>query len=188
MNNKNEFFVADEADKLKDPVLAFCIIQRFCNLTCDDFIGNYHSFFSVESFIMWMYGAGHITGEQADGFLKKDYGDYSLNDVMHDEIIFPKMRGIGQMSSDKFYSAFADYISGVPKLREDLFNALIMHSEYHVGEDGIILWMKVDWDDMFIGNYMNKAYRQLSVAERYKFAKTNSFSYTDRVEYLHRKR
>ena len=64
MIKNNEYYIIENEEDLKNPIICYCVMMKFIKEVREDYIDYNESIVRPVPFITWMNGKGYITNEQ----------------------------------------------------------------------------------------------------------------------------
>lgn len=153
MIKNNDYYIIENEEDLKNPIICYCVMMKFIKETGEDYIDYNESIVRPVPFITWMNGKGYITNEQLDQLLDID-GLY-LQEVSYK--LFPNTYGQGIFSEAKFYQLLVKYISCIKGLRQRVYDSVndkadyFENGEFYKNEDEISLACIIPIEELMIG-------------------------------------
>lgn len=144
-------YIIKSPDELKDPFLCFCIFQRFCEESGEDYIDYNETIINAYPFSMWLFGKGYIDSYAIEKFFEKE--KLFIEDILCSDILFPNTYGRKGIASLKIYSLLAEYMSSIKGFRQRLYDsvndkAAFENNEFYKDENGISLACIISQKDL----------------------------------------
>ena len=186
-------YIIKSPDDLKDPFLCYCVFHRFMEEAGEDYIDYNELIVKPIPFVFWLKGRKEITNEQLENLLKIKY----LEEVLHEEMLFPNTYGESVISHSKAYVLLAEYVCQISEFRQRVWDSVnnkadgFEDDQFYKDENGISLACIIDNEDMVetkqynlndLKNMTSYEFNKLSYKEQFNTVTKLSIEEVDNID------